>query len=521
MMKFFLLLLHSILTMNFANAQSKIEDIAGDWVGSITIDQKYVAIHVCFEQDIKTRKLIGTYSLTSSSFTTGLKSSNFKKISFKGVSFQATDEKGVRWSFSLDKNELQGNIRIDMKSGKLRLVRIKSIPYKQIKEIEGNYLSKDGEFIFLKAGQFTNGKAFLASINFTTGFQRIMWPESKTEFFYGPGAKLPFPKKGVFSMTKDIKSRIVFPRTPVKFKSGNLSLSGVLIRPTKGHRNPAVVIVHGGGPQAAEDSFAIAYWFAHNGIVSLSYDKRGVGKSEGSWLESDLHELANDVVAGVEYLKEQPFINASKIGLFGFSQAGWVMPIASSKSRDISFLIPVVPSGVTMAEQEIYARGQTLKFNGLTKNDVLKARSLMAKTFNVIKDGTDEKSLLIEISKASKNVWFPQINFPVSMFSQFTQKTKKALKNMVTFDALLLWQKIKIPVFAIFGGLDQTVPTHLSKPAIEKALGNSQQKHKVVVFEKATHSMLQTVSGTPFEEALSPGYPSTFWKEVINWIKNK
>ncbi len=59
---------------------------------------------------------------------------------------------------------------------------------------------------------------------------------------------------------------------------------------------------------------------------------------------------AGDLVAAVDLLKGDPRIDASRIGLMGQSQAGFVVPEAAVRSPDVSFVILL--SGPTVTIQQ-------------------------------------------------------------------------------------------------------------------------------------------------------------------------
>jgi uncharacterized protein len=99
------------------------------------------------------------------------------------------------------------------------------------------------------------------------------------------------------------------------------------------------------------------------GFVVLAYDKRGVGQSTGQYemigpsnsvRMFDL--LAADVLAGVEALRRRSDVDAARIGLVGFSQAGWIAPLAASRSRDVAFLVIVSGPAVSVGEEIAYSR---------------------------------------------------------------------------------------------------------------------------------------------------------------------
>ena len=80
----------------------------------------------------------------------------------------------------------------------------------------------------------------------------------------------------------------------VHFASGDISLAGTLVLPEGSQPSPAVVLVHGSGPQK-RDLFT-AQWFAAEGIAALAYDKRGVGESGGDFRKVPFMELSDDAL---------------------------------------------------------------------------------------------------------------------------------------------------------------------------------------------------------------------------------
>jgi dipeptidyl aminopeptidase/acylaminoacyl peptidase len=126
---------------------------------------------------------------------------------------------------------------------------------------------------------------------------------------------------------------------------------------------PAVVLVHGSGPVTARDMMAgPGDRLTQMGFVVLGFDKRGVGGSTGEYTSIrpgnsvrmfDL--LATDVLAGVAALKARKDVDPRRIGLLGFSQGGWVAPLAASRTSDVSFVITVSGPAVTVGEEIAYS----------------------------------------------------------------------------------------------------------------------------------------------------------------------
>ncbi|MDP9869034.1 MULTISPECIES: alpha/beta hydrolase family protein [Streptosporangium] len=113
-------------------------------------------------------------------------------------------------------------------------------------------------------------------------------------------------------------------------------LRAVLTTPRDGaRRHPLVVMVHGDGPIDAthEDGYR-PIWeaFARAGYASLSWDKPGVAGAPGNWLHQSMDDRAHEVAAAIVWARSRPDIDAEHIGLWGASQAGWVMPKVAKRT---------------------------------------------------------------------------------------------------------------------------------------------------------------------------------------------
>ncbi len=127
-------------------------------------------------------------------------------------------------------------------------------------------------------------------------------------------------------------------------REGGHELRAVLTTPEGGaRRHPLVVMVHGDGPTDAthEDGYQ-PIWeaFARAGYASLSWDKPGVAGAPGNWLHQSMDDRADEVAAAIAWARSRPDIDGERIGLWGASQAGWVMPKVA-KRTGVAFVIAV------------------------------------------------------------------------------------------------------------------------------------------------------------------------------------
>ena len=145
-------------------------------------------------------------------------------------------------------------------------------------------------------------------------------------------------------------------RRDITFTSEGVLLVGTLFSPTD--PQAAIVLVHGSGQEKRMNRFAER--LAAHGVTVLSYDKRGVGESGGIYAgpevgtnnvdSMNLSLLAKDASAAVNKLHEVAM--DLPVGLVGFSQAGWVIPIAATLTLNPSVDFMVVFSGPTITSLE-------------------------------------------------------------------------------------------------------------------------------------------------------------------------
>lgn len=166
----------------------------------------------------------------------------------------------------------------------------------------------------------------------------------------------------------------------VKFESQGITLAGSILQPKNSFA--AVVIVHGSDPVKREMEFAKR--LAKEGIAVFTYDKRGVGESGGVYVgpsvgtnnidTANLTLLAQDANAAAEtfqtYLKDKKI----PIGLVGFSQAGWIIPMAASKNPQIKFMVLFSGPTITTLEQlrfQFYTNGNNSFWENHTEAEAI------------------------------------------------------------------------------------------------------------------------------------------------------
>lgn len=152
----------------------------------------------------------------------------------------------------------------------------------------------------------------------------------------------------------------------LRFDSAGSTLAGTLHRPAK--PVAAVVIVHGSGQERRMSELAAR--LARQGIAAFSYDKRGVGDSGGVYAgpevgsnnigADNLALLAADASAALTALSAA-LPAGLPLGLLGFSQAGWIIPLAAEMNPAARFMVLFSGPLATAREQ--------LRFQFFTQGD--------------------------------------------------------------------------------------------------------------------------------------------------------
>jgi len=281
------------------------------------------------------------------------------------------------------------------------------------------------------------------------------------------------------------------PKVDVTFKSGGLLLTGTLYLPKGDGPFPAVVFVHGSGPETRDNSSYSAKWMASIGYAALAYDKRGSGKSEGEPSESSrfrFEDLASDVVAAVNFLSQRDDIEESKIGVHAASQGGWVAPLAASKTSTIAFMIIKSASVCSVGEDNIFERSSRLRREGFSKVEIEEASELQRVEPKTTDDKNDDFTALFE--KQKDKLWFSRVYGGRDPFSKTLTDYRKWYATIATFSSVPYLEKSAIPIFWIFGDpvLDQLGPVEQSLETLD-ALKKAGKPYVIASYEDEGHNV--------------------------------
>ncbi len=301
----------------------------------------------------------------------------------------------------------------------------------------------------------------------------------------------------------------------VRFASGGLSLNGTVVLPLAAGPHPAVVLVHGSGPAGRSDGRYRSYgtFYARHGIAALVYDKRP------GYENATFDDLANDAAAGVRYLRGRGEVDPGRVGLAGFSQGGWLAPLAASRTEGVAFLILQVGPAVSVEEQELQRVRYGLADEGFAEEDVARATAYTKLVFNTAYRGGDWAKLAAATEKSKGEAWTEQVELVVAPEDLEGWRRQR-------YDPAAVLKQTRIPVLALFGGRDTVVPPSENAELMARYLAEAGNRDVTIkVFPRANHSLewygelrqgsWRWPQGYWVWAKRAPGYAET----VIGWLK--
>jgi uncharacterized protein len=268
-------------------------------------------------------------------------------------------------------------------------------------------------------------------------------------------------------------------RLEVEADSGGVRLAGSLWRPA-GDAVAGVLMHPGSGPSDRDNDWffpPIRRHLLEAGIAVCSFDKRGVGGSEGSWLEAGIEEQADDLLAALGvFATECPGL---PIGLFGHSQGGWVVVEAASRSLPVAFVIPSSGGGASPARQERYSLANKVTAGQETTEALA--------TYDAVVEVIRERPTLGAGVARLEAEGVPYRNLPGLDFMFEDEAIWRLCAEIFAYDPAPALARITAPVLGLLGAADKVNPPEESLAAFRVAV--REDLLEVEVFPEGDHRL--------------------------------
>ena len=219
--------------------------------------------------------------------------------------------------------------------------------------------------------------------------------------------------------------------TEVTFGSEAYPISGSLTLPEGDGPFPAVILVHGSGPNDRNEQIGpnlpfmdLAEQLSAQGVAVLRYDKRTYLYGSELAALTDItvqDETIDDAVYAFEYLKTLDTINAEQIYIAGHSLGGYLIPRIAAQTPEAAGYILLAASARPledmMLEQTEYLLGLEKNLDDASKQKLLKQTSDMV---SAVKSLTPDTELTAEqLGGVPASYWLDLKNYdPIAEIQQ-------------------------------------------------------------------------------------------------------
>ncbi|UCF78604.1 MAG: alpha/beta fold hydrolase [Candidatus Eiseniibacteriota bacterium] len=287
------------------------------------------------------------------------------------------------------------------------------------------------------------------------------------------------------------------------FAAGDLSVTGVIKKPEGAGPHPAIIFVHDGGAVGSEANGEAgryaAIWerFLRQGYACVAWDAPGCGASKGSYDSERLfHHRADEVVAGIGFLKKRSDIDGSRIGLWGAGQAGYVMLIVAARKVDIEFVIAVGCPGEHSVLQGAYLIESQLLREGLSGEE----SSYYYDCYVGREYAQTYEEYLKYAEPLSKQPFVRDVLKWGNVLPREKFKPRQPASPALLDPAEYL-EKITCPVLVIFGEKDTNLDVKQGVETYYRFLTRARNKDfDIVVIAGGDHSLFQTETGSIREQ---------------------
>ena len=241
----------------------------------------------------------------------------------------------------------------------------------------------------------------------------------------------------------------------------------------------AVVALHGAGEGTRD--FAL-YRHLHEvlpraGMGVVTFDRRGEGESTGDASRGRFQLQVQDALAVGEAL------DVERVGMWGFSQGGWIGPLAAAQSDRVAFVVGVASTGVTPSAQMMYATGRQLRLAGFGRDVVMRALDLRQRFEDHVHDRpVDEEALRADLVAAVDEEWSAHLWLPPTLLDD---EGKRLWIEEMDFDPTPIFARVRVPALLFFGERDSWSPV----PESVRTWRRAKPDAEVIVVRDAEHDL--------------------------------
>lgn len=338
--------------------------------------------------------------------------------------------------------------------------------------------------------------------------------------------------------TSEASQRPQEPQPPFPYQIENISfpsldksitLSGTLTLPDDLKKHPAVVLIAGSGPANRDEEIfghkpfaVIADYLTRQGLAVLRYDKRGIGESTGSLRKATTLNLAEDVEASIQFLRNHPNIQSNNIGLIGHSEGGIIAPMVASRDQAISFIVLLAAPGMTGKQILKKQNEESIQRSPITNDQKTKALNVAVQYLDYLAQTSSEGTSTEALHNTLDSII--SINLAEDIFPQVSREEmiKSTNNNWIIYflnlDPSEYLKKVHCPILALNGTKDIQVEANSNLERIESSVKNKELL-TVKKYLNLNHLFQKAETGAINEYAqIQETFSEDVLKDILTWI---
>jgi len=302
-------------------------------------------------------------------------------------------------------------------------------------------------------------------------------------------------------------------------------IAGTLTLPNGEGPFPAVVLISGTGHNTRDEEvwshkvfLVLADALTREGLAVLRYDKRGVGGSSGNYDTATTADFTSDAESAVAWLKTQPQIDASRIGVLGHSEGGIIAPAVATADKSVAFVIMIAGPCIRGDKLFVLQSAMTAKAYGAPDDYIAKRKIFDQELYSAILSAPSESSALDRAKVLVVQGVTDKIVDANEAETLPKDDTTPWERYFLAYDPAPTLARLIVPVLVLNGSLDVQVPAKENLAAAREALRNNLNA-TVIELPGMNHLLQDAKTGAPneyndIEETISPAAI----KNIIDWL---
>jgi pimeloyl-ACP methyl ester carboxylesterase len=307
----------------------------------------------------------------------------------------------------------------------------------------------------------------------------------------------------------------------IAFRVDGDVLAGTLITPAGTGPHPAAVVVHGAAGGGRDFCRLFVEPVLAAGVAVFIYDKRGHGRSTGT-PNVTIFDQAEAARAALDRIGPEPDIDADRLGLLGFSNGMWAVPLVAADRADVAFIVGIGSPGVSMVESEVHRRSKILREAGVGPHTVEAAGTAWRCILSSAATGRADGPLVAALSAALRHLAEASDlqRYPIPAYARRNPRLSAVPPAMSAEEVLRMlagpanpeldhdpaddYARISAPILLQWGEQDTSVPVAVSVQRIWAALPDPGSA-TLRVYPDTEHMLnvvLTDVHGISTEEAM-------------------